>query len=380
MKLSYVTSASGSKSDSRKIAVAHGDGVGPEITDAVLHVISAAAPNLQFERVEIGERAVRRGATSGIADAAWEAINRHQVLLKGPVIASGNHGSGGADAALREALGVHAKVRPCISVNAQRRAQIPGPDPVIIGAVGAAPFAGQAYRQYRETEQPLALVSESDYERVIRYAFEFARAHGRHRITCLASGNMTQFADEHFHRIFDSVAADFAEIESEHLVMELGAGQLVNAPGKFDVVVTPGFYGDILAAIAASQHGIAALACAASIGERYSMFETLQGAAPEIAGRNLANPAGMLFAAVMMLMHIGERKAAESIHNACLRTIEDGIHTMDLLNENTSKRRVGTREFSQAVADRLGSRPRSICSAFYGGQIRLPPFAPQGAA
>ncbi len=166
-----------------------------------------------------------------------------------------------------------------------------------------------------------------------------------------------KMTDGFFHRVFDEIGAQYPDIEKEHWIVDIGAAKLADTPEQFDVVVMPNLYGDILSDVAAQIAGSVGLAGSANIGEHCAMFEAIHGSAPRRAGQNLANPSGLLMAAVMMLVHIRQPDVAEHVHNAWLRTIEDGVHTYDIYDPSLSSQKVGTREFADAVIARLGQEP-----------------------
>ena len=344
------------------VAVARGDGIGPEITDAVLHVLREADCDLDFDMLEVGERAYLQGASAGISQAAWESIAAHKVLLKGPVTTPQGGGYKSVNVTLRKTLGLYANVRPCVAYAPFMSTAHPGMDVVIVRENEEDTCGGIEHRQTDEVVQCLKLISRPGCERVIRYAFEYARAHGRRKVSCFTKDNIMKLTDGLFHRVFDEVAAQYSELQHEHRIIDIGAARLATRPRDFDVIVTLNLYGDILSDIGAEIAGSIGMAASANIGRDCAMFEAVHGSAPDIAGKNIANPSGLLLAAVMMLAHIGRHEAAERIHNAWLATIEDGLHTADLFNEVSSRRCVGTREFAHAVAVavRLGREPHHL--------------------
>ena len=348
------------EASSSTVAVARGDGIGPEITDAVLHVLREADCELDFEMIEVGERAYTRGESSGISRSAWESIVANSVLLKGPVTTPQGGGYKSVNVTLRKALGLYANVRPCVAYAPYVATQYPGMDVVIVRENEEDTYGGIEHRQTHEVVQCLKLISRPGCERVIRYAFEYARTNGRRKVSCFTKDNIMKLTDGLFHKVFDEIAVEYPELANEHHIIDIGAARLATRPREFDVIVTLNLYGDIISDIAAEVAGSIGMAASANIGRDCAMFEAVHGSAPDIAGKNVANPSGQLLAAVMMLVHLGRREAAERIHNAWLRTIEEGLHTSDLLNELNSRRCVGTREFAHAVAANLGREPREI--------------------
>ncbi len=347
------------------IAVAPGDGIGPEITAAVLRILSAACPDLRHEQVILGESAYRRGVNSGISPEAWATIRRHRVLLKAPVTTPQGGGFKSVNVTLRKSLGLFANVRPCPTYHPYVPTLHPGMDVVIVRENEEDTYGGIEYLQTAEVAQCLKLISRPGSERIVRYAFAYARAHGRRKVTCLTKDNIMKRTDGLFHRVFDEVRREYPDIEAEHLIVDIGTARLATVPQNFDVVVTLNLYGDILSDVVAQISGSVGLAGSANIGPECAMFEAVHGSAPDIAGRGIANPSGLLMAAVLLLVHIGRPEEATRLHNAWLRTIEDGVHTADIANERTTRERVGTAAFAEAVVARLGTRPQHLPPALY---------------
>jgi isocitrate dehydrogenase len=227
-------------------------------------------------------------------------------------------------------------------------------------------YAGIEHRQTDDVVQCLKLISRQGCEKISRYAFEYARRNKRRKVTCFTKDNIMKLTDGLFHRVFEEVGEEYPDLEKEHWIVDIGAAKLADTPEEFDVLVLPNLYGDILSDVAAQIAGSVGLAGSANIGDRCAMFEAIHGSAPRRAGQNLANPSGLMLGAVLMLVHIGQPDVAERVHNAWLKTIEDGIHTYDVYTEGVSTRKVGTREFAQAVVERLGSRPAKLKPASYG--------------
>src|SRR5687767_9695929 len=226
-------------------------------------------------------------------------------------------------------------------------------------------YGGIEYRQTGQVTQCLKLISRPGTEKIVRYAFEYARRNNRKKVTCFTKDNIMKLTDGLFHKVFDEIAKEYPQIENEHWIVDIGAAKLADTPEAFDVLVMPNLYGDVLSDVAAQIAGSVGLAGSANIGEHVSMFEAIHGSAPRRAGQNLANPSGLLLGAVMMLVHIGQTDIAERVHNAWLRTIEDGIHTYDIYDEKVSKQKVGTKEFAEAVVERLGQTPQILRARKY---------------
>src|SRR6185437_11209938 len=226
-------------------------------------------------------------------------------------------------------------------------------------------YAGIEHRQTNQVVQCLKLISRPGSEKIVRYAFEYARRNNRKTVTCFTKDNIMKLTDGLFHKVFDEIAVDYPDIENEHWIVDIGAAKLADTPEAFDVLVMPNLYGDVLSDVAAQIAGSVGLAGSANIGENVAMFEAIHGSAPRRAGQNLANPSGLLLGAVMMLVHIGLTQTAERVHNAWLRTLEDGIHTYDIFDEGVSSQKVGTKEFACAVVARLGQKPNRLKPVTY---------------
>jgi isocitrate dehydrogenase len=211
----------------------------------------------------------------------------------------------------------------------------------------------------------IKLISRPGSEKIVRYAFEYARLHNRKKVTCFMKDNIMKMTDGLFHKVFDEIGAQYPDIEKEVWIVDIGAAKMADTPTAFDVIVMPNLYGDILSDVAAQIAGSVGLAGSANIGESCAMFEAIHGSAPRRAGKNLANPSGLLLGAVLMLVHIDQPEVAAKVHNAWLRTIEDGVHTYDIYTEGVSTVKVGTREFASAVIERLGLKPNILKPVTY---------------
>lgn len=357
------------------ITVAHGDGIGPEIMDAVLKILDAAGAQLAIETIEIGEKVYKKGVPSGIEDKSWESLRRTKCFFKAPITTPQGGGFKSLNVTVRKSLALFANVRPCVSYHPYVRTTQPSMNMVIVRENEEDLYAGIEHQQTDNVVQCLKLISHTGSERIIRYAFEYARANGRKKVTCISKDNIMKLTDGLFHKIFDRVAKEYAPgIETNHLIVDIGAAKIAAAPHIFDVVVTENLYGDIISDIAAEVAGSVGLCGSSNIGLNGAMFEAIHGSAPDIAGKGIANPSGLLNAAVMMLQHLHQEKVAENIHNAWLRTIEDGIHTGDIFNPQISARRANTKEFAEAVIERLNHVPRYFKPVVFGegGTIKMP--------
>ncbi len=348
-----------------RITVAKGDGIGPEIMNATLAIIQAAGAQLEFDEIEVGEQVYLAGNMSGISTESWDIIRRNKVFLKAPITTPQGGGYKSLNVTIRKMLGLYANVRPCMSLHPFVKTKHPGMDVVIVRENEEDLYAGIEHQQTDEVVQCLKLISRPGCEKIVRYAFAYARQYGRKKITCFTKDNIMKQTDGLFHRVFDELAPTYPDIQNEHWIVDIGAAKLADTPEAFDVIVMPNLYGDVLSDVAAQIAGSVGLAGSANIGEECAMFEAIHGSAPRRAGQNLANPSGLLQGAIMMLNHIGQAGIAERVQNAWLKTIEDGVHTYDIYKEGISRQKVGTSEFAQAVIARLGQQPATLKAVSY---------------
>ena len=364
------------------ITVAYGDGIGPDIMKVSLAVLQAAGAKLDIETIEIGEAVYGRGFSSGIEPSAWDSLRRTKVFYKAPITTPQGGGFKSLNVTVRKTLGLYANVRPCVAYAPYVSTRHPRMDVVIVRENEEDLYAGIEHRQTDEVVQCLKLISRPGCERIVRYAFEYARANGRRKVTCFTKDNIMKLTDGLFHKVFDEVAKEYPDLENEHWIVDIGAAKLADTPEMFDVIVMPNLYGDVLSDVAAQVAGSVGLAGSANIGEEVAMFEAIHGSAPRLAGQGRANPSGLLLAGVMMLNHLGQSEAAERAHNAWLATLEDGIHTKDMFREGVSSALVGTHDFGQAVIERIGRTPKSLKPVRYeaAAPMALPKIAPRPAA
>jgi isocitrate dehydrogenase len=347
------------------ITVAYGDGIGPEIMRATLAILKGAGAQLDIDTIEIGEPVYNRGISNGIEPESWESLRRTKVFLKAPITTPQGGGFKSLNVTVRKTLAMYANVRPCASLHPYVATKHPNMDLVIVRENEEDVYGGIEHRQTDQVTQCLKLISRPGSERIVRYAFEYARANKRKKVTCFTKDNIMKITDGLFHRVFDEIAAEYPDIEREHWIVDIGAAKMADTPEAFDVLVMPNLYGDVLSDVAAQITGSVGLAGSANIGDHCSMFEAIHGSAPRRAGQNLANPSGLLHGAILMLVHIGQADVAERVHNAWLRTIEDGVHTYDIYKEGTSREKVGTKEFGDAVIARLGELPQHLHAVAY---------------
>ncbi|NCC73517.1 MAG: NADP-dependent isocitrate dehydrogenase [Sphingobacteriia bacterium] len=341
----------------QRVTIAKGDGIGPEIMEAVLKILDAAKAGLEYDIIDIGEKVYLSGHESGITPEAWEILRRNRVLLKAPITTPQGGGYKSLNVTIRKSLGLFANVRPVKAITPYIKSNFPKLDLVIVRENEEDLYAGIEHQQTQEVIQCLKLVSRPGSERIIRYAFEYARVFGRKKVTCMTKDNIMKLTDGMFHDIFNQIAKEYPDIATDHRIIDIGSALLAERPENFDVIVTMNLYGDIISDIAAQVAGSVGLSGSANIGQDFAMFEAIHGSAPDIAGKQIANPSGLLNAANMMLAYIGKNQVAETIENAWLKTIEDGFHTADIFRSDFSFKRVSTSDFANEVIHRLGEKP-----------------------
>lgn len=350
------------------ITIARGDGIGPEIMSATLKILDAAGAQLAVEEIQIGEQVYHQGYMSGIKPEAWESLLRTQVFLKAPITTPQGGGVKSLNVTIRKTLGLYANVRPCSAYDPFVKTYHKNMDVVIIRENEEDLYGGIEYRSTPEVYQCLKLITVPGCERIARFAFEYARQNNRKRITCFTKDNIMKMTDGLFRRVFERIAKDYPEIETEHTIIDIGTARLADTPERFDVILTSNLYGDIISDVAAQIAGSVGLAGSLNKGDHCTMFEAIHGSAPDIAGKNIANPSGLLLSAIMMLVHIGQAKVAENIHNAWLCTLEEGFHTVDIYSPEHSQQCCSTIEFADAVISHLGKKPQQFKPVQYSEQ------------
>jgi isocitrate dehydrogenase len=255
---------------------------------------------------------------------------------------------------MRKALGLYANIRPCISFAPYVHTKHPDMDLVIVRENEEDLYAGIEHRQTEEDYQCLKLITRPGCERIVRYAFEYARQQKRQRVTCFVKDNIMKMTDGLFHSAFKEIASEYPEIKHDSMIVDIGAARVADTPETFDVIVMPNLYGDIISDIAAQIAGSVGMAGSANIGDQCAMFEAIHGSAPDLAGQDVANPSGLLHGTIQMLVHIRQDDVAQKIHNAWLVTLEQALHTADIYNVDKSKSLLGTDAFADAVIANLG--------------------------
>ncbi|UAT43111.1 isocitrate dehydrogenase [Anaplasmataceae bacterium AB001_6] len=333
----------------REISVVYGDGIGPEIMDSVIKIMKHAGADIKFSTVEMGIKFYEKGIQTGIPDSAWENINRTKVVLKAPITTPQGQGVKSLNVTMRKKLGLYANVRPCISFIDKSK----NIDVVIIRENEEDLYAGIEYKDTYDSNLTAKTITYTASERICRYAFEYAKKNNRKKVTCFIKDNIMKLTDGTFHKAFDYVASLYPDIKNDSLIVDIGTARLAKYPERFDVIVTENLYGDIISDVVAEISGSIGISGSANIGSNYAMFEAVHGSAPDIAGKNIANPSALLNAAINMLYYLSQDEIAKKIQNAWLHTIENGMHTVDLYDENHSKKKLSTTEFTDEICKNI---------------------------
>lgn len=344
------------------ISLIRGDGIGPEIMNATLRILEASGANLNYAEIKAGEEVYLSGITSGISENAWDTLRKYPVLLKGPITTPRGTGYKSLNVTIRKTLGLYANLRPAQTFDPFVKTKHPGVDLIIVRENEEDTYAGIEHRQTREVTQCLKLITRPGSEKIARYAFEFAKSNGRKKITCMVKDNIMKITDGLFNQVFKEVAQEYPEIETESMIIDIGTALLANRPETFDVILAPNLYGDIISDVAAEVTGSVGMCGSSNIGDTIAMFEAVHGSAPDIAGKNIANPTALIQGAVLMLVHLGMPDRANLVRNALMKTIEDGFRTGDIYEGKEGTTKVGTKEFADAIISRMGEKPNTLKS------------------
>ncbi|HEY1315891.1 MAG TPA: isocitrate/isopropylmalate family dehydrogenase [Gaiella sp.] len=354
------------------VTLVPGDGTGPELTEATRRVLEATGVEFAWDVREAGVDVMEQAGTP-LPPQTLESIKRNGVALKGPITTPIGTGFRSVNVALRHELGLFACVRPCKSYPGVR-SRYEGVDVVIVRENTEDLYAGiefesgtddaQAVIDFLNARQPKRIADSSGIsikplspegsERIIRFAFEYARANGRKRVSCITKANIMKHTDGLFLAVFREVAPDYPEIEPWETLVDALCMGLVQRPEEFDVLVLPNLYGDIISDLTAGLVGGLGVAPGANIGTEAAVFEATHGSAPKYTGQNRVNPTAMILSGKLMLDHIGEREAAQRLEEAVAGVIAEGDRvTYDLKPTRDDPTAVGTSEYADAIIERL---------------------------
>ena len=329
-----------------RVTLIRGDGIGPEVADAVLAILSAAGAPLEFEEVVVGRVAEETGGDP-LPTEVLESIRKNRVALKGPVGTPIGKGFPSVNVALRKKLDLYASLRPVRNVPAVA-SRFENVDLVVVRENTEDLYSGLEHTVVPGVVESLKIITAVASTRIARFAFEYARREGRRRVTAVHKANIMKLSDGLFLDCFRKVAAEYPDIVADDRIVDATCMRLVMNPEIFDVLLLENLYGDIVSDLAAGLVGGLGLVPGANLGTEMAIFEAVHGSAPDIAGTGKANPTALLMSSVLMLRHLGQAVLATAIESALFATLAAGIRTADLGGTAT------TSGFAKAVAERLG--------------------------
>lgn len=343
-------------SGKKLITVIPGDGVGPECIHSALRLIEATGAPVEWEVREAGASVFKKGLESGVPPETIESIRKTRVVLKGPLETPVGYGEKSANVTLRKLFETYANVRPVREMpNVPTPYSGRGIDLVVVRENVEDLYAGIEHIQTPGVAQALKLISRKGCEKIVRFAFELARAEGRKKVHCATKSNIMKLTEGMLKRTFEQIAPEYPDIEATHIIVDNCAHQLVKRPEQFDIIVTTNMNGDILSDLSSALIGGLGFAPSANIGNEVAIFEAVHGSAPKYAGKNVINPTAVILSAVMMLRYIGEFEAAAAIENAIMVTLEEGkVRTGDVVGYDKCN---STTEYTDAIIANLGKKP-----------------------
>jgi isocitrate dehydrogenase len=344
-----------------RVTVIPGDGVGPEVVRSAVRIIDATGVPIDWEWAEAGAEVFKRGDSSGVPRETRESIERTRVALKGPLETPVGFGEKSANVTLRKLFETYANVRPAKELpGVPTRYSGEGVDFVVVRENIEDLYAGIEHMQTPDVGQALKVISRKGSEKIIRYAFELARREGRLSVTCATKANILKLTEGLFKRVFEEIAPEYPEIEARHVIVDNAAHQMAKEPAQFDVVVMTNMNGDILSDLASGLVGGLGFAASGNYGDDVAIFEAVHGSAPKYAGRDVINPTALILSSVMMLRHLGEPDAADTVEGAVYATLASGaVMTQDLARQTggDAAHAASTTAFTDAVIASLGERP-----------------------
>jgi isocitrate dehydrogenase (NAD+) len=329
-----------------RVTLVPGDGIGPEVTEAVLRIFAAAGTDVSWERRDAGMTAFKRHKTALPAELL-ESITRNKVALKGPVTTPIGEGFTSVNVGLRKTLDLYANLRPCCNLPGLT-ARYRDVDLIIVRENTEDLYSGLEHEVVPGVIESLKIITEKASTRIARFAFDYAKRHGRKRVTAVHKANIMKMSDGLFLECVRAIAREHTDIAYDEGIIDAVCMHLVMNPLRFDVLVLPNLYGDIVSDLAAGLVGGLGVVPGANLGENVAIFEAVHGSAPDIANKNLANPTALLLSAIMMLRHLGENGHADRIYKALTTVLADGtVRTPDIGGSST------TTEFSDAICHAL---------------------------
>lgn len=344
-----------------KIAVAKGDGIGPEIMDAVLRIFDANKVPLEYEFVDMGKWVFDKGFSNGMTEEARDTIEKLGMLFKGPMETPKGKGVKSINVTARKTWNTYANKRVFQTLHGVDTVFSKAGIPIDITVVRENiedTYGGIEHMLTHDVALSRRFITRPGSEQVIKYAFEMARKKNARRITCGHKANIMKITDGLFLEIFYEVAKDYPGIKADDVIVDDLCMKLVTRPDNFDVVVLTNLQGDIVSDLCAGLVGGLGFAPSANIGDHICIFEAVHGTAPDIAGKNIANPTALLLSGIAMLHHVGLTENAAVIENALLYTLESGVHTGDFGDKSIPS--VNTTQFADAIIGNLGKKPKGM--------------------
>jgi len=344
------------QNNKRVVTVIPGDGIGPECVNSAMQIIAAAGVNIEWEERHAGASVFKQGIPSGVPADTIESIKKTRVVLKGPLETPVGFGQKSANVTLRKLFETYANIRPVrefpgVTTPYSGR----GIDLVVVRENVEDLYAGIEHMQTPGVAQCLKLISRKGCEKIVRTAFEFARAEGRKSVACATKANIMKLTEGLLKKTFEEIAPEYPDLESWHVIIDNCAHQLVKKPEQYDVIVTTNMNGDIISDLTSGLVGGLGFAPTANLGNDVAIFEAVHGSAPKYAGKDVINPTAVILSAVMMLRHIGEFDAAASIENAVMVTIEEGkAQTGDIAGYDKG---TPTSVYTKTIIENLGRKP-----------------------
>lgn len=342
-----------------KIAVAKGDGIGPEIMQAVLSIFEANKVPLEYEYVDMGKWVFDKGFSNGMTPEAQQSIERLGLLFKGPMETPKGKGVKSVNVTARKTWNTYANKRVFQTLHGVDTVFSKAGIPIDITVVRENiedTYGGIEHMLTPDVALSRRFITRPGSMQVIKYAFEMARQKKARRITCGHKANIMKITDGLFLECFYEVSKEYPDLKADDIIVDDLCMKLVTKPDSFDVVVLTNLQGDIVSDLCAGLVGGLGFAPSANIGDHISIFEAVHGTAPDIAGKNIANPTALLLSGISMLLHVGLTENAGIIENALLYTLESGVHTGDFGDKSTPAS--NTTEFAQTIIANLGKKPK----------------------
>jgi isocitrate dehydrogenase len=341
--------------EKKLVTLISGDGIGPEVVESAREIVEATGAAIEWDERHAGANVFLQGLATGVPEDTIESIRRTRVVLKGPLETPVGYGEKSANVTLRKLFETYGNIRPArelpgiVTPYSGR-----GVDLVVVRENVEDLYAGIEHMQTPGVAQCLKLISRKGCEKIVRLAFEFARAEGRSMVHCATKSNIMKLTEGLLKRTFEEIAPEYPDVEAHHIIIDNCAHQLVKRPEQFDVIVTTNMNGDIISDLSSALVGGLGFAQSANLGSDVAIFEAVHGSAPKYAGKNVINPTALILSAVMMLRHLGEFEAAATVEGALLATLEEGRTTRDIAGDENA---LSTTAFTRAIIDNFGRRP-----------------------